>query len=201
VTTQSRAGITGGLEHVSVGALLAALEAPAPSPSGGSAAAVAGAMAASLVVLVGRRSPTWPEAAGVAAQAGSLRTRLVGLADEDVRAYAAALEALAAARDTGGARDHLLGVALERAAEVPLRIAGSCADVAELAALAASSGEPQLRPDATAAALLAEAACRSAVRLVEVNLATLPGDRMRDEALVHAAEAARARERALAEEA
>ena len=200
MTAQSRAGVTGGLEHVSVGALLDALEAPAPSPSGGSAAALAGAMAASLVVLVGRRSPTWPEAAGVAAQAGSLRTRLVGLADEDVRAYAAALEALAAARESEGARDHLLGVALERAAEVPLRIAGSCADVAELAALAASSGQPQLRPDATTAALLAEAACRSAARLVEVNLATLPGDPMRDEALVHAAEAARARERALAEE-
>jgi len=200
VTAPSRAGSSRAqLEHVSVAALLDALEAPAPSPSGGSAAALTGAMAASLVVLVGRRSSSWPEAAGVTAQAGSLRTRLVGLADEDVRAYAAALEALAAARESGGARDHLLGVALEQAAEVPLRIAGSCADVAELAALAASSGEPQLRPDATAAALLAEAACRSAARLVEVNLATLPGDSRRDDALAHAEAAARARERALAE--
>jgi len=200
VTAPSRAGSSrAALEHASLASLLDALEAPAPSPSGGSAAALTGAMAAALVVLVGRRSPSWPEAAGVAAQAGSLRARLVGLADEDVRAYAAALEALAAARESEGARDHLLGVALEQAAAVPLRIAASCADVAELAALAASSGEPQLRPDATAAALLAEAACRSAARLVEVNLATLPGDPMRDEALAHAAVAARARERALAE--
>ncbi len=200
MTAHSQAGISGGVEHLSVASLLEALEAPAPSPSGGSAAALAGAMAASLVVLVGRRSPSWPDAVGIAAQAGSLRARLIDLADEDVRAYAAALEALAAARESGGARDHLLGVALEGAADVPLRIAGACADVAELAALAASSGKPQLQPDATTAVLLAEAACRSAARLVEVNLATLPGDSRHDEALAHAGSAAHARERALAEE-
>ncbi len=78
-----------------------------------------------------------------------LRTRLVQLAEDDVRAYAAAMEALAAAREAGGGRDHLIGVALERAAEVPLAIAAAAADVAELAAEAAVHGSPALRPDAT----------------------------------------------------
>lgn len=200
MTAGSRAAGAAALEHLPLSGLLDALEAPAPSPSGGSAAAVAGAMAASLVVLVGRLSPSWPEAAGVTAQAASLRTRLIGLAEEDVRAYAAALEALAAARESGGARDHLLGVALEGAADVPLRIAGACADVTALGAQAVFSGKSELRPDATAAVLLAEGACRSAARLVEANLATLPGDARRAEALVCAAEAAQARERALAAE-
>ena len=49
-----------------------------------------------------------------------------------------------------------------RAAEVPLRIAEAAADVSELAALAAAEGKPALRPDAAAAATLAEAAVRAA---------------------------------------
>ena len=74
-------------------------------------------------------------------------------------------------------RDFALGVALLQAAEVPLRIAEAAADVAELAALAAAEGAPHLRPDATAAAALAEAATRAAAHLVEINLAIVPGDR------------------------
>jgi formiminotetrahydrofolate cyclodeaminase len=151
-------------------------------------------MAASLVALVARRSSDWADAPGIAAQAASLRTRLVELADEDVTAYGAALEALSAAQDAGGSRDRLLGVALERAADVPLRIAAASADVAALGALAAVEGRAPLRPDAATGTLLAEAACRAAVRLVEENLTTLEGDARLDEAhrLATAAAAARA---------
>ena len=63
-----------------------------------------------------------------------------------------------------------------QAAEVPLAIAEAAADVAELAALAAAEGSPHLRPDATAATALAEAAVRAAAHLVEINLATVAGD-------------------------
>jgi formiminotetrahydrofolate cyclodeaminase len=185
------------LEELSVGELLTELEAPAPSACGGSAAALVGAMAASLVRLVADRAPEWPEAAGVAAQAGALRARLVQLAADDVRAFAAAMEALEAASGAGGSRDHLLGLALERAADVPLAIAAATADVAELAAAAAHRGRPQLRPDATTAALLAEAACRSTVRLVEVNLATIDDDPRTTEARALGAAAADAGRRAL----
>ena len=93
----------------------------------------------------------------------------------------------------------MLGVALERAAEVPLAIAAATADVASLASLAAVEGVETLQPDAIAAALLAEASCRSSARLVEVNLATLPGDAREGEARAHAAAAAAARAAALGE--
>ena len=53
---------------------LDALEAPAPSPCGGSAAAVAAAMAASLVTMVARSSPGWADAPGIATQARALRS-------------------------------------------------------------------------------------------------------------------------------
>ncbi len=200
MTGERAATASGGLASLPVQDLLDALEAPAPSPCGGSAAALVAAMAASLVTLVARRSSEWADGPGVAAQAVTLRERLVELADEDVRAYAAAMEALAAARGTGGDRDRMLGVALERAADVPLAIAAAAADVAELAANAAAAGTPALRPDATAAALLAEAACRAGARLVEVNLSMLPDDPRLATARDDTVAAARARGKALEDE-
>ena len=153
-------------------------------------------MAAALVVMVGRGSPGWSEGSGVAAQARALRARLTALGEEDAQAYAAVLAAMRNRATHGsGARDFGLGVALTEAAEVPLRIAAAAADVAELAALAAVEGKHSLRPDAAAAVILAEAAVRAATHLVDVNLATLPGDERSDRAarIAEAAETTRAR--------
>ncbi len=200
MTRPPTAGTAVPLEQHRLAALLGALEAPAPSPSGGSAAALAAAMGASLVVLACRASTDWDDAPGIAAQASTLRDRLVELAEEDVVAYAAALEALDAARETRGARDRLLGVALEGAADVPSSIAAAAADVAELAAIAAAAAKPAVRPDAAIGAALAEAAAASAARLVDVNLTTLPGDVRRARARGHAEAAREARDRALEEE-
>lgn len=172
------------------------LEAPAPAPSGGTAAATAAAMAAALVVMVARGTPTWEAAPGIAAQARRLRERLQLLGDEDTRAYRAVLDAM---RDVPGRtpeqRDFALGRALIAAAEVPLRIADAAADVAELAALAEAAGKHTLRPDATAAATLAEAAVRASAHLVDVNLSTVPAGEHSGRAarLAAAAEAARSR--------
>jgi formiminotetrahydrofolate cyclodeaminase len=172
------------------------LEAPAPSRSGGTAAAATGAMAAALVAMVGRGSTAWTEGAGVAAQACTLRERLLELGDADARAYAAVLQAMGPAGEaTQAERDFALGQALVVAALLPLAIAETSADVAELAALATVHGKESLRPDAAVAAALAEAAAHSGAHLVEVNLATMPGDSRSGRAteLVEAARAARAR--------
>lgn len=178
-----------------VGGLVDVLAAPAPSPAGGSAAAVAAALGSGLVRLVASVSPDWDEAPGVAAQAGALADRLLVLADDDVRAFAEALEALRTRR-AGGDRE--LGAALARAADVPLAIAEAAADVAELAALAAEHGKPDVRPDAGAAAALAEAAAAVAADLVRVNLGTLDGDERATRASAAASAAAAARAVALA---
>ena len=78
---------------------------------------------------------------------------------------------------------------------MPLRIAAAAADVVELAALAAAEGKPVLRPDATAAAMLAEAAVRAATHLVDVDLAAVPGGARseRSTSIAEAAEATRGR--------
>ena len=173
------------------------LEAPAPSPCGGTAAAAAAAMAASLVTMVARGSRTWSDGAGIAAQARALRARLRMLGDQDAEAFAQVLAIMRSTAGTTEERDVVLGEALVQAAEVPLAIAEAAADVAELAALAAAAGSPHLRPDATAAAALAEAAVRAAAHLVEINLATVAGDQHSARAELLAAAAAGARARAL----
>ncbi len=163
-----------------------------PGPAGGTAAALATTMAAGLVRLVARVSESWSDAPGVAAQASALGDRSLALADDDHRVYARAMVELAAP-----GRDANLGAALRRAAEVPLQIAETAADVTMLAALAAHEGSETVRADAWAAAALAEAATVSAARLVHVNLATRPDDDLSTRADEAARAAVSAREAAL----
>ena len=161
-------------------------------PAGGSAAGLATTMAAGLVRLVARVSTEWEDGPGIAAQASALGDRSLALADDDHRVYARAMAELAAPD-----RDASLGAALRRAAEVPLQIAETAADVAILAALAAREGSETVRGDAWAAAALAEAATVSAAKLVHVNLATRPDDALCARADDAARAAATAREVAL----
>ncbi len=173
------------------------LESPAPSSCGGTAAAVTAAMAASLVTMVARGSSSWDDGPGIASQSRALRSRLTALGEEDATAFAQVLVTMRDRSGTPEQRDFALGLALLRAAEVPLRIAEAAADVAELAAAAAAAGSPHLQPDATAAAALAEAATQAATHLVEINLAIVPGDRHSERAALLASAAAAARARAL----
>ena len=154
-------------------------------------------MAAALVVMVARGSAQWADGAGVASQARALRARLTALGVEDADVFADVLRKMRDQSGTSEQRDYALGGALLRAAEVPLRIAEAAADVTELAAFATVEGAPQLRPDASAAAALAEAATRAATHLVDINLATVQGDRNSGKAAALASAAADARERAL----
>ena len=162
-----------GLLDLDVDELLDALATGDPVPAAGSAAALVVAMAAGLVGKAARRSQeSWPEAAGAAAQAHSLRLRAAPLAVSDARVYSEALDRLA--RREGA--DHLLGAALEEAAQVPLLIARAAADVAELAREVTYRCDPALRPDVVAAGMLAAAAADAAAHLVEVNLAATGDD-------------------------
>ena len=155
--------------------LCEAFEAPVPSPAGGSAAAAVAAIAASLVVMVGRGSPDWSEGAEAASAAVALRDRLLVLGGEDVEAVAAVLTASRATRQSepGGGRPGL-DKALLRASLVPLEIAERAAAVTALAARAAQEGKRPMRADAAAARVLAAAATQVASSIVSGNLAAVP---------------------------
>jgi formiminotetrahydrofolate cyclodeaminase len=160
------------------------------APGAGSAAAVAGALAASLVAKAARRSVgSWPEASGVVAQAQALAARCAELAALDAEAFDEALAAL----DAGaGVEPPLL-----RAAGVLLQLGEVAADVAVLAARAAEHGEGTFRGDATSAAVLAEAAARAAETLVRGNLTVTPTDERLTRAHLLTETAAAATRRAL----
>jgi methenyltetrahydrofolate cyclohydrolase len=164
----------------SLGELLDEMGSEERVPAGGSGAALALAVAAALVAKVARLSrPEWTEAAGAAAQANALRRRAVMLAEADAAVYEDALRVLERnGAEEPGARsgDAALGEVLSRAAEIPLLIARTACDVGVLAADVAGSGRPGTSVDAVVAAMLAEGCARSAHELVEVNLATRPGD-------------------------
>ena len=184
---------------VPLGHVLGHIASEVPSPAGGSAAAIAVALGAGLTAMCARNSrDEWPEARGATAQAETLRARIEPLAQTDAEVYENALAAFRLPdRLEPEVRNATLGVALERAAAVPLAIAEVGADVADLAASLAEKGNPRVRGDAIAGALLAEAGTRAAAHLVRINLGTAPEDIRVTRAEANAEAASRSVRRAL----
>jgi len=149
-----------------------------PAPAGGSVAAVAVAMAASLVAMAARLAHEWPKASEVVERAEALRSRMATLALADEDAYAKVTEAMRLPPDSPS-RAAELEAALSGAADVPLAVAEAAAEIAALAALVAQEGNDRLRGDALVAAELAEAGARGAAELVAINLAGRGDPRVR----------------------
>ena len=167
-----------------------------PAPGGGSSSAWACALAASLVEMAAAFAR--PPAADVRERTSALRARALELAEEDLEAYGGVLEAMRLPKEDP-ARAGRVASALSSAADGPLETARVATEVAGLAAELAVAGNPHLAGDAVAGALLAEAAARGAVSLVELNLSDAPGDSRVAEASGCARAAASARARALGE--
>ncbi len=143
-----------------------------PAPGGGAVAAVAVALAAGLCSMAAHLSAGHlADAAELAERAEHLRERVAPLAQEDATAYGHVLVAYRAPRDRDLVeRRQRIRTALSGAADVPLAIAETGAMVAEIAARLTREGNQNLRGDAVAAALLAEAGARAAAVLVEINM-------------------------------
>jgi glutamate formiminotransferase/formiminotetrahydrofolate cyclodeaminase len=154
-----------------------------PTPGGGSAAALAGTLAASLVAMVGRLTTGRKAYAAVesrfadlTSEADRLRTELRRLVDEDARAFDQVMAAYRLPKDSGAekaARTAGIDRALLDAAAVPLQIASAAHSAARLAALAAEEGNRNAASDAATAAVLALAAAKAAAYNVETNVAGL----------------------------
>lgn len=169
-------------------------------PGGGSAAAITVAMAAGLVAMVARASKEhWAEAGGVVGQAETFRARVAPLAQADAEVYEEALMLLRRREEVAERyRDQTLRAALEKAAEIPVRIVEAGSDLACLAALLVENGNPEVRADAAVACVLAEGGARAAAMLVEMNLGAIEGDPRVRHVRELVAAAAEASERALA---
>jgi formiminotetrahydrofolate cyclodeaminase len=172
----------------SLGQLLEQVASESPSPGGGSSCALAGALAAGLVQMAAGFTIAREEyadrherMAAVRERAGELRGDAVALAERELHVYGAVLDALRLPEDEPR-RAQRVDHALSDAADSPLAVARATAEVAALAAEVARAGNRNLRGDAIAGALLAEAACTAAARLAELNLAGRPDDPRRGEA-------------------
>jgi methenyltetrahydrofolate cyclohydrolase len=193
----------GALADRTLGQFLEQVAAESPSPGGGSSCALACAVAAGLVEMAAAFTLARDEyaerherMAAVRERAGELRARALELAEEELHSYAAVLAVLREPAEAPG-RAERLDAALSDAADSPLAVARAGAEVAELAAETARDGNRNLRGDAVAGAVLAEAACTAAARLAEINLARRPQDPRRSEASEPPERARRARVAAL----
>lgn len=175
--------------------LVRVLDATDATVGGGSAAALAGTMAAGLVGLVARLSPGWDlglrdaEYGDVCTEAGELAQALTAGAQEDADAYGLVKAAYGlphAGEDAAAARRTAIDEALVAAATVPLQNSCRALRVRELCARLAASSNPAVGADLAAAALLADAAVRGCLLSVDVNICTLsessPAARLRREA-------------------
>jgi formiminotetrahydrofolate cyclodeaminase len=179
--------------------LAARLASRDPTPGGGSASAIAGALAAALVEMVCELTVGRPDSAHVdpiARQIGSaaadLRRDLLDAAQADATAYDAVVAARRLPRETEEeqtARRAAIAGAAVAATEVPLRVVHLAVEVVGLAAQMAPIGNRYAISDVGVAALLAAAAARGAAFNVTINIPTLPeGHALRTEAARRLAE-------------
>ena len=161
--------------------LLNAFASDAPTPGGGSAAALAGAMGAALAEMVASLTLSKEKYAAsheavrpIAGLARRTRQELQRLAHEDSEAYDAVVAARRLPKDTPDqekVRMRKTSEANRLAAEVPMRTARSAARLLAAMPELAKKGNPNAASDAGAAALLLEAAAHAALLNVAINLA------------------------------
>lgn len=178
--------MTQPLNSLAVSELVGRLATADPVPGGGSASALAGAMAAALVEMVVALSAGRPAAADheaalaeTGAAAGDLRLELLRLAEVDAEAYAAVVAARRLPKDTDAERaerQERITVSVRDATRAPLEVLRRSGETLALAEALAPIGNRNAVSDVGVAGLLAAAAIRGAAMNVEINLPSLPED-------------------------
>jgi glutamate formiminotransferase len=166
-----------------VEAFVNAVAAPAPTPAGGSIAALAGGLAAALGEMVcgisqKRQSLAahHPQLAESQRHLGALRQRLLDNIDADARSYEEVMAAFKLPKSTGSeeaARAQAIETASRHATSVPLRTAEMSAEVAAIICGLRGITIPLAAPDLTVALDLTGTARRAAIENVRANLPSI----------------------------
>jgi formiminotetrahydrofolate cyclodeaminase len=154
-----------------------------PTPGGGSAAAVIGAMGAALVSMVcnvtlGKKGQeaVAPEMQSVRDESERLRTRLTAMVADDVAAFDGLMAAYRLPKgsdDEKSRRAEAIQSTLRAATETPLACARACAQVVALSRRAGEHGYSGVVSDAGVGVLAANSALRSAALNVYINAPSL----------------------------
>lgn len=179
------------LTSLSVTALLDAFASSAPTPGGGSAAALSGAIGASLLAMVAAlpKTKTGDAAERVALDASGkalaeLRQKLASLVDEDTRAYDLVTAAYKSPKNTDAekaARKEAIQVAMRAATEAPLATMRACEAAMRESAVIAQSGNPNAASDVWVALEMLNAGLRGAQKNVAINLSSLTDEAYKDD--------------------
>jgi formiminotetrahydrofolate cyclodeaminase len=171
------------ITQASVAKFLDDLASGAPTPGGGSAAAIMGAMGAALVsmvcnVSIGKKGleAVEPEMKTLREQSEELRARLLEMVAEDIAAFdglMAAYRLPKASEIDKSRRTEAIQTSLRAATETPLDCARACAEVIDLAQRAGEAGYSGVISDAGVGVLAAYAALRSAALNVYINAPAL----------------------------
>jgi len=158
---------------------LSALASRAPTPGGGSAAALIGAMGAGLISMVcnvtlGKKGmeEAAAEMRAVCAESELLRMRLTSMIDADIAAFDGLMSAYRLPKGTEAEkaqRAAAIQASLVAATQTPLDCARACADVIKLSRRAAQHGYSGVISDAGVGVLAAQTALRSAALNVQIN--------------------------------
>jgi len=158
---------------------LAALASQSATPGGGSAAAIIGAMGAALVSMVcnltiGKKKyvEVEGEMKDVLAKSEALRVKLIGMIEDDVRAFDAVMGAYGMPKESDAdkaKRDQAIQAALKLATDVPMACARAARQVIDIAATASDKGNLNVISDAGVGVLAGYAALRSAALNVFTN--------------------------------
>jgi len=150
-----------------------------PTPGGGGAAAIMGAVGAALVSMVanltiGKKNYEAfdAELKATNAAAEKVRAELTAAIDEDVVAFNGVMGAYGLPRGTDeekAARAAAIQAALKQATDAPLRAVKACHEVIKLSAVVAEKGNVNVISDAGVAVLAANAGLRSAALNVYIN--------------------------------
>jgi glutamate formiminotransferase/formiminotetrahydrofolate cyclodeaminase len=160
------------------------LAAGTATPGGGSAAAYAGAMGASLVAMVAKLSTgkekfreIEPRMEEIIHEAELLRKALAAAVEEDAIAFKSVMGAYKMSKDTEEERaNRLLAIedAFQKAVDVPMDVAKMGISTLELVLQVASEGNLNAISDAGAAGAVASAAVKSASMNVRINALSTP---------------------------
>ena len=181
------------IDDISTEQFLDALASGAPTPGGGSAAAVMGAMGSALVSMVanltiGKKGYEGVEAEmrQVLAESEALRTRLAAMVAEDVAAFDTLMAGYKLPKATDGekaARSLAIQAGLKLATEAPLACARACGEGVQLAARAVEHGNLNVISDVGVGVLASWAALRSAALNVHINAPQIKDRAYTDRAL------------------
>lgn len=179
-------------DDTTLSAFLESLGSSAPAPGGGAASALAGALAAALAEMVTQLTTGRPKYVAVdervrevITQLHMARTRLVQLMEDDERAFqtvSAAYKLPKTSDEERSSREEAVQRALGAAMQPPLAVMSTSCDVLALTEEIARIGNGTVVSDAGCAAILGEAAVRSAALNVLANVVLLHDQAAADDA-------------------